>query len=264
MNNIWHLFCDESGISGKPFYGFGALWIKENNIARFEKEIKAIRQRHYCADEIKWQSANSKRYTDFYNDLVKFFFQSDYLFFNCIVVQLSIVNKAFHNGNYETAKQKHFNELICNKIKSSLYKNRNNRFILSVDDLPFSYHKADEAMHIIANNIIRQETAIPNAILKLNEVDSKHCHGVQLCDLLLGAVLSGYQKDVSSERKQALSLLIAEYLGWDKLMYDTLSTEVKFNIWSFYDPTKGRRMVKTKETQLKYPIIKVQTFQPAR
>ena len=250
--SIWHLFCDESGISGKPFYAFGALWIKENNIERFEKEIERIRKKHSCTDEIKWQSANSKRYADFYNELVKFFFQSDYLFFNCIVVQLSIVNKSFHNGNYETAKQKHFNELICNKIENSLRRNRDNRFILSVDELPFSYHKADEAMHIIANNIIRQRTSIPNAILKLNEVNSKYCHGVQLCDLLLGAVLSGYQKDISSERKQALSLLIAKHLGWDKLMYDTLSSERKFNIWYFYDPTKGPRLVKTKEIKLKY------------
>ena len=80
--SIWHLFCDESGISGKPFYAFGALWIKENNIERFEKEIERIRKKHSCTDEIKWQSANSKRYADFYNELVKFFFQSDYLFFN--------------------------------------------------------------------------------------------------------------------------------------------------------------------------------------
>ena len=53
--------------------------------------------------------------------------------------------------------------------------------------------------------LFAKKTAIPNAILKLNEVDSKHCHGVQLCNLLLGAVLSSYHKDASSERKQALS-----------------------------------------------------------
>lgn len=255
MNNIWHLFCDESGISGKPFYAFGALWIKEDNLARFEKDMTALRQKHLCTDEIKWQGANSKRYAEFYRDLVQFFFQSNYLFFNCIVVQLAIVNKSFHNGNYETAKQKHFNMLLCNKIARSLRKNRENRFVLSVDDLPFSYHKADEAMHIIANNIIRQKTTIPKAILQLNEVNSKQCHGVQLCDLLLGAVLSGYQKDSSSERKQALSTLIAEYVGWDKLAYDTLDTEKKFNIWYFYDPTKGPRIVETKEMRLKYPLL---------
>ena len=77
--SIWHLFCDESGISGKPFYAFGALWIKENNIERFEKEIERIRKKHSCTDEIKWQSANSKRYADFYNELVK-------LLFNCLLL----------------------------------------------------------------------------------------------------------------------------------------------------------------------------------
>ena len=40
--SIWHLFCDESGISGKPFYAFGALWIKENKKLReFEKNTLA-------------------------------------------------------------------------------------------------------------------------------------------------------------------------------------------------------------------------------
>ena len=58
MNNIWHLFCDESGISGKPFYAFGALWIREDNLSRFEKEIQALRQKHDCTDEIKWKITN--------------------------------------------------------------------------------------------------------------------------------------------------------------------------------------------------------------
>ncbi len=37
-----------------------------------------------------------------------FLSQADYLFFNCIVVQQAIVNKAFHNGDYEMAKTEAF------------------------------------------------------------------------------------------------------------------------------------------------------------
>ncbi|WP_439291219.1 DUF3800 domain-containing protein [Lonepinella koalarum] len=254
MSHIWHLFCDESGISGKPYYAFGSLWCNEKFVGKLGSEIALLREKHHCTDEIKWQSANSKRYAEFYNDLINYFFKSDYLYFNCIIVQLAIVNKSFHNGNYETAKKKHFNALICNKITYSLSMNKNRRFILSVDDLPFSYEKSDESMHIIANNIIRQKTGVENAITELREINSKQCVGVQLCDLLLGAVLSGYQKDSTSERKQVLSKLIAEYLGWDSLAYDTLQNEKKFNIWYFYDPTKGPRLVRSKETNLKYPM----------
>ncbi|WP_241482501.1 hypothetical protein [Muribacter muris] len=109
-------------------------------------------------------------------------------------------------------------------------------------------------MQIIANNIIRQNTGISEAILNLKEVNSKYCHGVQLCDLLLGAVLNAYQKESTSERKLALSTLIAHHLGWEALKYDTLMTEKKFNIWYFYDPTQGPRLVKSRETKLKYPL----------
>ncbi|KGQ66579.1 DUF3800 domain-containing protein [Gallibacterium anatis] len=96
LSNTWHLFCDESGISGKPFYAFGALWIKENNLSLFEREITELRQKHCCGDEIKWQAAKSKRYAEFYRDLIHFFFKSNYLFFNCIVVELAVVNKKFN------------------------------------------------------------------------------------------------------------------------------------------------------------------------
>lgn len=253
--NIWHLFCDESGISGKPFYAFGALWVREDYIQSLDKEINAIRDKHNCRDEIKWQGANSKRYARFYDDLITLFFKSEYLFFNCIVVQLSMVNKDFHNGDYEKAKKKHFNNLICNKIIASLFRsNLKNRFIVSVDDLPFRYDKSDEEMHIIANNIINQKTKVNNAIIELREVDSKKINGVQLCDLLLGSVLSQYQKESLSERKKEIANLVAHHLGWESLSHDTLSNEKKFNIWNFYDPTRGPRVVKTKEVRLKYEM----------
>ncbi|SMB82378.1 Protein of unknown function [Pasteurella testudinis DSM 23072] len=253
--NTWHLFCDESGISGKPYYAFGSLWIREDHIQEFETAMQALRTKHNCQDEIKWQAANSKRYSAFYDEIISYFFQADYLFFNCLSVQLSIVNKTFHDGDYEVAKQKHFTSLITNKIITSLSRNKMNRFIIIVDDLPFSYKKADESMHIIANNIIRQKTGVCNAILKLSEVDSKQSYGVQLCDLLLGAVLSVYQNDSSAIRKKELAMLVAEHLGWDHLKYDTFGTEKKFNIWNFYDPTKGPRITQTKGVDLKYPTF---------
>ncbi|WP_039173919.1 excalibur calcium-binding domain-containing protein [Gallibacterium genomosp. 1] len=39
------------------FYAFGLLWIKENNLSLFEREITELRQKHCCGDEIKWQAA---------------------------------------------------------------------------------------------------------------------------------------------------------------------------------------------------------------
>ncbi|MDY0516172.1 hypothetical protein NMV35_12020 [Pasteurella multocida] len=145
--------------------------------------------------------------------------------------------------------------MICNKITDSLFKsNMKNRFIVSVDDLPFRYDKSDEEMHVIANNIIRKKTNVHNAIIELKEVDSKKINGIQLCDLLLGSVLSQYQNDSLSERKREVANFVAHHLGWESLSHDTLPVEKKFNIWNFHDPTKGPRIVRSRKVKLKYEM----------
>ncbi|MFZ7237053.1 hypothetical protein ACLSZV_09910, partial [Avibacterium gallinarum] len=48
---------DELGISGKLFLCFWFVWIKENNLPRFERKITELRQKHCCGDKIKWQAA---------------------------------------------------------------------------------------------------------------------------------------------------------------------------------------------------------------
>lgn len=78
--------------------------------------------------------------------------------------------------------------------------------------------------------------------------------------------MSVYQNDSLSLRKKELATLVAEHLGWKHLKYDTFGTEKKFNIWNFYDPTKGPRITETREVNLKYPTHyskNKQTFQPA-
>lgn len=66
--------------------------------------------------------------------------------------------------------------------------------------------------------------------------------------------MSAYQGKISSEAKVALAEKIAENLGWDTLTYDTWPTERKFNIWFFYDKTRGFREIETKPVKLKNPL----------
>jgi hypothetical protein len=84
--------------------------------------------------------------------------------------------------------------------------------------------------------------------------DSKESKHIQIADFLLGAVMSAFQGKASSEAKLAVATTIASYLGWDTLKHDTWSTERKFNIWYFHDPTRGAREIKTHGVKLKYPL----------
>lgn len=72
---IWHIACDESGIDGQRFYGFGSLWMKYQRRGDFCQLIRELRRKHGFFEEIKWQKAHSKRYSEFYLELIDLFFR---------------------------------------------------------------------------------------------------------------------------------------------------------------------------------------------
>ncbi|MCD3180328.1 DUF3800 domain-containing protein, partial [Salmonella enterica subsp. enterica serovar Enteritidis] len=45
---IWHVACDESGIDGQRFYGFGSLWMKYQRRGDFARIVRELREKHNC------------------------------------------------------------------------------------------------------------------------------------------------------------------------------------------------------------------------
>lgn len=253
---IWHVACDESGIDGQKYYGFGSLWMKYQRRGDFSRIIRELREKHKYFEEIKWQKAHKKHYADFYSDLTETFFKYQWLAFHCIVIRKGIVDKSFHDGDYDLAMRKHFTKLISTKIKKIIlaHPNRDCEFRIEVDPLPSRYKKADEAFHKIANSMLMKELGGPARIRAVVTKDSKESEQIQIADFLLGAVMSAFQGKASSEAKLAVAQNIATYLGWEDLHHDTWQQERKFNIWYFHDPTKGPREIETKPVKLRYAL----------
>jgi len=253
---IWHVACDESGIDGAKFYGFGSLWMRWQRRGDFARDIRELRERYGFFEEIKWQKAHSKKYANFYEDLVDYFFRRAWLAFHCIVIRKAMVNKEYHDGDYDLARRKHFTKLISNKINGVLkaHRDRPCEFRVEVDPIASRYKKADEAFHKIANNQIRQELGLEGPIKTVITKDSKESEQIQLSDFFLGAVMAAWQGKATSEGKLRMQALVGGYLGWPNLLSDTNPWERKFNIWYFYDRTQGPREVKTRDVHLRYPL----------
>jgi len=253
---IWHVACDESGIDGQRYYGFGSLWMKYQRRGDFSRIVRALRDRHKFYEEIKWQKAHSKRYAAFYHELIELFFKSQWLAFHCIVVEKSMVNRSLHNGDFDLARRKHFNKLITTKISNVIaaHPERESYFRVEVDPIASRYKKADEEFHVIANNTLHKKYGRKNIINSVVTKDSKASENIQIADFFLGAVMCAYQGKASSEAKLQVSNLVASYLGWEHLQNDTWPTERKFNIWFFYDKTRGLREIQTKPVVLRHPL----------
>ncbi|WP_449507123.1 DUF3800 domain-containing protein [Enterobacter ludwigii] len=255
---IWHVACDESGIDGQRFYGFGSLWMKYQRRGDFVRIIRELREKHNCNDEIKWQKAHSKRNAAFYHDILETFFKHQWLAFHCIIVEKSKVEKSFHGGDYDLAMRKHFGKLIETKIGNVIkaHPDRECEFRVEVDPLPSRYKKADEAFEVITNHTLAKRFGRRDIIKSVVTKDSKSSEHIQIADFLLGAVMCAYQGKATSEAKLAVANKVASYLGWDSLMYDTWPKERKFNIWLFFDRAKGPRDILTRDVNLKYELPK--------
>lgn len=253
------VFCDESGVGGQRFYGFGSLWMPWERRGDFSGLIADLRERHGNASEIKWNSVK-RRSQVFYEDIVAEFFRRNWLMFHCLVVRRGYVDRK-HHKDMDEALRKHFAMLIKAKVKHFSGGDPKKAYHVRVDPLPSRYQKADEAAHKIINHTLKKELGLP-AVKSLLTRDSKETPGIQVADFFLGAVMAAWQQEVTAGPKLAVMQSVAEHLGWRDLRSDTHLKEWKFNIWCFYDPTTGApREAKTRPVRLK---VRMPPFRPRR
>jgi len=251
----WLISCDESGIHGSPHYGFGSLWMKWQRRGDFAEDVREMRERHKYFSEIKWNTVNSMRSVPFYEELIEYYFQRKWLVFQCLIVPKASVRKEFHDNDWDLARRKHYTMLLTNKMKKALerFPGRKHEFRIHIDKIASRYAKADEAMEVITNNILNKKFRDASPVHSVLTRDSKDSPGIQLCDLMLGAVMETWHKRANHPAKKAVRQCIANHLGWDALDADTFITERKFNIWYFLDTTRQKRGVVTKPVKLMYP-----------
>jgi hypothetical protein len=257
----WLISCDESGIDGAKYYGYGSLWMSWDRRGEFVADIHALAVEHDMklgvvderAHEFKWNKVKVQK-LGFYKALVEYFFRKPWLMFHCIVVRRALVNREMHDGGYLQARQKHFVMLLTNKIDRALRKNRRRKFRVWVDPLEGS-KKAHEAVEVISNNVLNKKFGKLKPVDKVIVRTSHDTPSIQLCDLLLCAVMSAWQGEVTAPGKVQLQRYVAEHLGWMDLHADTKFAERKFNVWYFFDPTSGEeREVATRDVVLKFPL----------
>jgi len=252
----WLISCDESGMHGSPHYGFGSLWMRWQRRGDFLRDFTELASKHAFNQECKWSRASSIRFLPFYKELVSYFFQRRWLVFHCLIVRKEAVAKSVFHTSWDEARRKHYTLLLCDKMKRALkrFPTRQHEFRIYVDKIPSSYPKADEAMEIISQNILNQQFRAAAPVSSVRTRDSQTTPSIQLCDLLLGAVMETWHKRALNPTKVAIRKEIARHLGWEELDSDTHRAERKFNIWYFHDPTREVRRVLTRDVRLLYPF----------
>ncbi len=239
-NRHFLIYCDESGIDAGTVFGFGSLWMPWERRGDFLQLWRRLQQSHFPPSEAKWTKVKSQT-LPFFEALVDEFFQRNWLMFHCLLIGKPQVDLSYHQNSWDLARRKHFVMLLTNKIKRFAAPGKQYR--IRVDPLPSSYAKADEAAEIILRRMLNEDVHLRgmNVIHSLRTVDSKATPGVQLSDVLLGAIVSARRGQATSAAKHSLIKRIAGHLDWPDLLADTMPAVRKFNIWRFWHPTSGER-----------------------
>lgn len=241
------IFCDESGIHHSAMYGFGSLWMPWERRGDFARIWSELQDQFYPPSEVKWHKV--KRQTlDFYLALIDEFFRRRWLMFHCLVVGKAEVELQHHKKDWDLARRKQFVMLLSNKL--ARFATPKKEYRIRVDPIASRYSKADEAAEIIIERIVSKKPRLQGVIHSLREVDSRDTPGVQLSDLLLGAVMAARVGEARAHAKLAVIERICSHLGWDSLAYDTKPDVIKFNIWRFWDPTSGEPRPETTERRI--------------
>lgn len=246
------VFGDESGTTGSDrCYSIGLLCVPKDKINEFNDYVLNLKAKRGIVGELKWSKIkNSAGQANICIDLLSMVLRSSCCF-HSIVVEKSIYNNWLIDR--ELAFYQTYTYLLKNTAKLV-----GSELTVLIDQKCDKYKKHDEVIGIVANNMLSQ-IGSNNNIKSVAMHDSKMHYGLQVVDILTGAVNLGYMKFLNpnltlSRAKEAAFVKMAEMLGWDKLHYDTFPNK-DFNIWHF--PSENRAVPSTKEIVMNFCISPV-------
>jgi hypothetical protein len=220
----FEVYCDESCqevLSNKSTHKFlllGSLWFPSEYRSEFKEKINTIKITNNYNLEIKWNKVSPITY-NFYKDLVEYFFQATNIRFRALVVESEKINLVrFHSGDAELSFYKFYYQMLHNWIYDF------NEYEIFLD---LKRNKGKNRINKLKEVLINSN--LSSVIKNVQALPSRQSLGIQLCDLLLGAVNGKFNNSVTSNSKLKIIEEIERLLG--NKIAPTSSTYSKFNIF---------------------------------
>jgi len=227
MRTEYNIYCDESchleNDQSKVMI-LGATWCPKDVKDEVFGRIREIKQKYgFKPDfEIKWNKV-SKAKTDFYIELINYFFDDDHLHFRALVVpdKKALNHEAFHQDHDTFYYKMYFDLLKVILSPDSAY-----NIYIDIKDTR-GQEKVMKLQNVLRNNQYDYHNQI---IRKIQQVNSREVELLQITDMLIGAI-SYLHRDLSgNEAKLKIIDKIRSRSGYS-LLKSTLYKEDKMNIF---------------------------------
>lgn len=237
-------FADESGTDGgAPCYSIGIISFDASCLEKFEKHFSDKLLSHGVIGEGKWKKVkNSHGLINFALDALDTILGSKSGSFDVIVVNTAL----FRNWNSPLMTREEAFYRTYTFLLRYITSRANLPSEIFIDDRSDSYPKRHEVMETVGNHMLAQ-LASSGRLTGVHKVDSRLRVGIQVADLLTGAINAGHARRINprfplNAGKRLAVERLAQMIGWNDLCYDTMPSD-KFNIWHF--PIEYRAVPRT-------------------
>ncbi|WP_129628741.1 DUF3800 domain-containing protein [Candidatus Oscillochloris fontis] len=234
MNNTYNIYCDESGHleHGTPLVMvLGAIWCPMEKTREITCRIREISERNGMSPnfEIKWGKVSSAK-TQFYLDLVDYFFDDDDLHFRALVIP----DKT--QLQHERFKQKHdewYYKMYFTMLNVIIDPGLHYRIYLDIKDT----RSTDKVQHLHTVLSNKNYDFSRTIIERIQNVRSNEVKILQVADLFIGAVSYANRHLSDNAGKVAIVERIRERSKYT-LTRSTFPRENKVNIF-IWKPNRG-------------------------
>lgn len=237
MRIEYNIYCDESchlENDNSKVMVLGAIWCPKGVKNEVFGRIREIKTKYGFKPEfeIKWNKVSRAR-SDFYKELINYFFDDDDLHFRGLIVpDKSLLNHNFFNQDHNTFYYKMYFDLL--KVILAPYSGYN--IYIDIKDTR-GQEKVLELQNVLRNNHYDYHNQI---IRKVQQVHSQEVELLQITDLLCGALSYLHRGLQGNDAKLELIEKIRSRSGYS-LLKSTLYKEDKMNvfIWRAREVSNG-------------------------
>ncbi|MFA6245303.1 MAG: DUF3800 domain-containing protein [Mucilaginibacter sp.] len=218
MSKVFNVYCDESGHlenDGMPYMLLGYVSIPKEKIKLFKDEISNIKDLHNFYSEIKWANVSNSK-SEFYLDIIRFFFASE-LKFRVLVVKKDEIKNDLFGQDYDTFYYKMYYQLLHHQI-DMLY---NYNIYLDIKDTLSSW-KVRKLKEILQTKY--------GVVKNLQNIHSHESVFLQIADLMMGAI--GYHLRGLNKVSAKIEIIkLMQSLSGSDLSRSTPKNEEKLNMF---------------------------------
>lgn len=242
------IFCDETGTHNCAYFGWGSIWCPLDRVGALERAVDRICRAEGCRRELKWSMSHALAARQ---RALRWFFETPWVCFQSLWVKKSKMR--IFRGRSSAALA--YRKLLCTMLTTCM--ERFDALPGGPRDFEVVVDQVSETTRTLTRREFRILTAAAkkrgdtrrNPVADFRRVDSRSTRGIQLADLLAGAIRAGWEGRPGGAKRKVYRT-VARHLGWKDLRATT-APNLKFNIWLHWDSIDASPHLKTRRPKLR-------------